>query len=203
MSTSDILNPISLDEISLWNNDIVQQETLPDSIACHTQEDELNEVPMVGMIFETTDKVKEFYKQYAIRCGFGVRVRSSSKGEDNELCFVKLVCSREGNYVSTIPPELKSQPTKIKNCGARITAVKKGGQWHIKNVILDHNHDLSSMKSRIIRGNKKLNMQVKQTLDMNDEAGVRINKSFQSLVCDVGGFENLPFVERDVRNYIG
>jgi len=118
MSASDVLNPISLDEISLWNEDLVQQETLPDSIACQTQEDELNEVPMVGMIFETADKVKEFYKQYAIRCGFRVRVRSSSKGEDNELCFVKFVCSHEGNCMSTIPPELKSQPTKTKNCGA-------------------------------------------------------------------------------------
>jgi len=55
----------------------------------------------------------------------------------------------------------------------------------------------------MIRGNKKLNIQVKRTLDMNDETGVRINKSFQSLVCDVGRFENLPFVKRDVRNYIG
>ena len=35
---------------------------------------------------------------------------------------------------------------------------------------------------------------------MNDEAGVCINKSFQSLVCEAGGFENVPFVERDVRN---
>jgi len=34
------------------------------------------------------------------------------------------------------------------------------------------------MKSKMIRDNKKLNMQVKQTLDMNDEAVVRINKSF-------------------------
>ena len=32
---------------------------------------------------------------------------------------------------------------------------------------------------------------------------MRINKSFQSLVCDVGGFDNLPFMECDVRNYIG
>jgi len=37
---------------------------------------------------------------------------------------------------------------------------------------------------------------------MNDETGVRINKSFRSLVCEAGGFENVPFVERDVRNYI-
>jgi len=42
-----------------------------------------------------------------------------------------------------------------------------------------------------------------RTLDMNGEVGVLINKSFQSLVCEAGGFEIVPFVERDVRNYIG
>jgi len=45
-------------------------------------------------------------------------------------------------------------------------------------------------------------MQVKRTLDMNDEVGVRISKTFQSLVCETCGFENVPFVEHDVRNYI-
>jgi len=73
---------------------------------------------------------------------------------------------------------------------------------YIRNVNNVHNHDLSPEKSRLIRGNKKIIMQVKRTLDMNDEAGVCINKSFQSLVCEAGGFENVPFVERDVRNYI-
>jgi len=38
---------------------------------------------------------------------------------------------------------------------------------------------------------------------MNDEAGVRINKSFQSLVCEACCFENIQFLEHDVRNYIG
>ena len=37
---------------------------------------------------------------------------------------------------------------------------------------------------------------------MNDDAGVRINKTFQSLAGVVGGYENLPFGERDLRNYI-
>ncbi|XP_073223386.1 protein FAR-RED IMPAIRED RESPONSE 1-like [Cicer arietinum] len=31
---------------------------------------------------------------------------------------------------------------------------------------------------------------------------MRINKTFQSLVKDAGGHENVPFCERDVRNYI-
>jgi len=52
-------------------------------------------------------------------------------------------------------------------------------------------------------GRKKNNMQVNWTLDMNDEVGMCNNKTFQSLVCDVGGFENLPFVMCDVRNFIG
>ena len=46
-------------------------------------------------------------------------------------------------------------------------------------------------------------MQAKRTLDIDDESGVPIHKSFRSLVCDAGGFENLHFVERDTRNYIG
>jgi len=178
MSTSQVLNPISLEDISLCNDDQVQEVTLMDSITVLTKERELDEVPVIGMAFEMVDKVKEFYKQYAIRCGFGVRVRSSSKGEDNEICFIKLVYSREGNYMSYIPPELKSQPTKTKNCAAWITVVKKAAQCDIRNVILHHNHDLSPMKSRMICENKKINVQVKRTLDMNDEAGVRINKSF-------------------------
>ncbi|XP_017428831.2 protein FAR-RED IMPAIRED RESPONSE 1-like [Vigna angularis] len=46
-------------------------------------------------------------------------------------------------------------------------------------------------------------MQAKHTLEVNDDAGVRINKSFLSIVGQAGGFENMDFVERDARNYIG
>ncbi|XP_035551047.1 protein FAR1-RELATED SEQUENCE 2-like [Juglans regia] len=33
-------------------------------------------------------------------------------------------------------------------------------------------------------------------------AGIRMNKSFGSLIVGAGGFENLPFLEKDCRNYI-
>lgn len=46
-------------------------------------------------------------------------------------------------------------------------------------------------------------MHAKHTFNMNDNAGVRINKSFISLVNDAGGFENIQFMERDTHNYIG
>ncbi|XP_042967484.1 protein FAR-RED ELONGATED HYPOCOTYL 3-like [Carya illinoinensis] len=39
-------------------------------------------------------------------------------------------------------------------------------------------------------------------LDINDQAGIRMNKSFAALVQEVGGFENLSFLKKDCRNYI-
>jgi len=46
-------------------------------------------------------------------------------------------------------------------------------------------------------------MHAKRTHDINDEAGVRINKSFRLLVFYTGGYENLDFVECGVKNYLG
>jgi len=46
-------------------------------------------------------------------------------------------------------------------------------------------------------------MHSRQTVETNDDAGVRINKSFRSLVSEAGGYEHVNFIERDVRNYIG
>jgi hypothetical protein len=36
----------------------------------------------------------------------------------------------------------------------------------------------------------------------NDRAGIRTSKNFESLVVESGGFESLPYGERDCRNYI-
>jgi len=37
---------------------------------------------------------------------------------------------------------------------------------------------------------------------INNEAGVRVYKSYCSIVCDIGGYKSLTFVERDVRNFV-
>ena len=138
-----------------------------------------------------------------MKYGFGIRIKTSRKDDDNQMCYIKLVCSREGKYVSSIPPEMRTLPTQTKQCPTRLTVVRNQDRWLISSVIHDHNHEVSPTKSRLIRGNRKLSMQVKKTLELNDEAGVRLHQSFRSLVCDTGEFDNLDFVERDAINYIG
>jgi len=125
--------------------------------------------PAVGMCFSTADDVKAFYRNYAIEKGFGIRIRTSKKGPDKELRYIMLVCAREGSYVSSIPIEVATKPIQSVQCGAHITVGKKDGQWFIMSVNHHHSHELSPTKSRMFRGNRRINLQVKRTLDMNDE----------------------------------
>jgi len=47
-----------------------------------------------------------------------------------------------------------------------------------------------------------MNLRVERCIDLNVKAGVRTNKTYQSLVHVARGYDNIVFVERDVRNYI-
>jgi hypothetical protein len=77
--------------------------------------------PVTGMSFPSIDEVKLFYKKYASIKGFGWKTRTSKKGENGEINYIMLSCTREGHRVSEIPCTLKTLPTKVKNCPAKIT----------------------------------------------------------------------------------
>ncbi|XP_047180564.1 protein FAR1-RELATED SEQUENCE 5-like [Vigna umbellata] len=149
------------------------------------------------------EEAKKNYTNYAIRCVYVVRIRTSKKDNNNNVNYLRLVCSREGKYVSSIKPEVKTLPSQTNQCPTGITIARKDDKWFIRTVVLDHSHDLCPKTSKLIPGNRKLSMQAKRTLEVNDDAGVRINKSFLSIMSDAGGFENMDFIERDARNYIG
>ena len=80
-------------------------------------------------------------------------------------------------------------------CGPSILA---GKSLTITSFVEDNSHDLSPTKSRMFRNNRKINLKVKRTLEMNDDASVRLNKSFASLVHQAGGYDNLQFGEREI-----
>ncbi|XP_014496683.1 protein FAR-RED IMPAIRED RESPONSE 1-like [Vigna radiata var. radiata] len=158
--------------------------------------------PTLHMCFDSMDDAKNFYKNYAIRCGFAVRTRTSKKDDYNNVIYLRLVCSREGKYVSSINPEVKTLPSQTNQCPAGITISKKDDKWFIRTVNLNHNHELCPNTSKLIPGNRKLSMQAKRTLEVNDEAEVRINKSYLCVMTDAGGYDSMDFIERDARNYI-
>jgi len=121
-------DPICLDDITLFDEDCGlgtsdADETYDNAQVINNTEEGV--VPTVGMQFQSAEEVKSFYKKNVVKCGFGVRTRTSKKDDDNQLCYLKLVCSREGKNVSQIPPELKTHPTQKRQCPACLTVVKK------------------------------------------------------------------------------
>jgi len=158
--------------------------------------------PTIGMSFQSATECKSFYRKYAIKQGFAIKTRNSKKGSNGMLRYFILTCVREGHHELNIPSTLKMNPTKKFNCSAKISVVLKEGLWTILSFNSSHSHEISPSQSRLFAGNKKIDMHAQRTILINDEAGVRVNKSFRSIVCDAGGYENLTFVEIDVRNFV-
>jgi len=114
MENVEATHTLGLNDISLYGDDQSQATTMtlvPNS--CNNEGADLDQHrdPTIGMWFETEDEVKKIYKDYAIRKGFGVRIRTSQKDLDGNISYLKLVCSREGKYVFAIPLEKKTLHT--------------------------------------------------------------------------------------------
>jgi hypothetical protein len=96
----------------------------------------------------------------------------------------------------------KHSKTSKTRCKATLNATLVGATWYVINVNLGHNHDLSPGKARYFQCNKRLDPATKRKLDIDDRPGIHMNKIYNSLAIEAGGYENLTFGERECRNYI-
>ncbi|XP_035540195.1 protein FAR1-RELATED SEQUENCE 4-like [Juglans regia] len=159
--------------------------------------------PVSGMEFNSLEDLINYYKEYGKKRGFGVMTKMSERGEDETVRYVTLACARGGKVRNRTINVANPRPTGKTECKAKINALKvSDGKFRLTTVHNLHNHGFSPKKSRFFRCNQEVSESVKRVLDTNDLAGIRMNKSFGSLVVGAGGFENLPFLEKDCRNYI-
>ncbi|CAL9007765.1 unnamed protein product [Prunus brigantina] len=184
----------------------VQMEKNDDEAASEEPELENREnvqEPRVGMTFNNIDEIVVYYREYGKQLGFPVRKRTSQKGDEGELKYVTISCGREGKYKSKSSNVLKPHPSIKTGCKARVRAgILLDGRWQINSIKLDHNHDMSPTKARYFRCHRTISSDMKRRIELNDRAGIRLNKSYNSLVVEVGGHENISFLEKDCRNYI-
>ncbi|XP_042983224.1 protein FAR-RED IMPAIRED RESPONSE 1-like [Carya illinoinensis] len=164
--------------------------------------DDIFEEPKSGMEFNSFEDLLSYYKQYAKRCGFGVMTQRSERSNDHGVRYVTLGCARGGKAQIKSSNPANPRPTGKTDCKARINALRIEGKMRLTTVNNTHNHVISPQKSRFFRCNRAVSETVKSVLDTNNLAGIRMNKSYGSLVVGAGGFENLPFLEKDCRNYI-
>uniref|UniRef100_A0A2N9GC95 Protein FAR1-RELATED SEQUENCE n=1 Tax=Fagus sylvatica TaxID=28930 RepID=A0A2N9GC95_FAGSY len=198
-----VLDPLVL-VIVLWKD-------LPQPVEGNMQEDTPESVrnsviePRVGMEFDSLQQVIEFYKHYAYSKGFATMTRNSRKKKGfSETSYVNLKCNREGRYSSSVDDPSKKRSTIKNACEAGIKASMDitDKKWRILSFIEDHNHDLSPSKSRHFAAFRHISTDTRRRLLINDNAGVRINSSIKASVVEAGGYENVTYNQRDVRNFL-
>jgi hypothetical protein len=186
-------------------------EDLPQPVEGKMQEDTPESVrnsviePRVGMEFDSLQQVIEFYKHYAYSKGFATMTRNSRKKKGfSETSYVNLKCNREGKYSSSVDDPSKKRSTIKNACEAGIKASMDitDKKWRILSFIEDHNHELSPSKSRHFAAFRHISTDTRRRLLINDNAGVRINSSIKASVVEAGGYENMTYNQRDVRNFL-
>uniref|UniRef100_A0A8I6YF02 Protein FAR1-RELATED SEQUENCE n=1 Tax=Hordeum vulgare subsp. vulgare TaxID=112509 RepID=A0A8I6YF02_HORVV len=158
--------------------------------------------PKKGLMFDSEDDAVKFYKGYARKKGFGVVRRTTRYDEDNKLHYFTLACSRQGKAQYSSKNSFKPNPSTRMQCPAKSIFSRRGDKFCISSVTVGHNHPISPSKSRFLRCHKKLDLHAKRTLELNDQAGIRMNKNFGSLVMQAGGYDKLQFGEKECRNYL-
>ena len=61
---------------------------------------------------------------------------------------------------------------------------------------MEHNHEQDPSKSRFLKSNRALDENVKRKLVLNEQAGIRLNKTVASLHIEAGGPDKVPYFLR-------
>ncbi|GFY95515.1 hypothetical protein Acr_10g0009000 [Actinidia rufa] len=169
------------EEVESWSVDIVEEEEVSNDSVMKDCVDgkEVNgdfearvEEPKIGMEFNTHDEAYLYYTRFAKEKGFAVAKRSSKKGKDGMLKHVILQCSRGGKPRPRGSNPAKARPQCKVECPAHLNVIHtKEGKW-MSNRALDEN--------------------VRRKLVLNEQDGIRLNKTVASLHIEAGGPDKVP-----------
>ncbi|RYR26679.1 hypothetical protein Ahy_B02g060962 [Arachis hypogaea] len=157
------------------------------------------------MWFEHLKLAQDFYATYAKKVGFTSKIRAINFDRMTKQPINQSIhCNREGFRASRVKAPIRKNTMAGVGCRARIYAKfdREKHDWVLLKVELNHSHPCSTRKAVHYHENRELTMHAKCIIEVNDEAGIRPNKTFPALANEVGGPSNLGFSEKDVRNYI-
>nr|XP_025647328.1 protein FAR1-RELATED SEQUENCE 5-like [Arachis hypogaea] len=164
-----------------------------------------DEIPTVGMRFEDLKLAQNFYATYAKKVGFVCKIWNTNLDRmTKEPINQSIHYNQEGFRGSRVKEPTRKNTVVDVGCRARIYAKfdREKKDWALLKVDLRHSHPCSTKKAVHYHENRESTMHAKCMIEVNDEAGIRPNKTFLALANEVGGPSNLGLFEKDVKNYI-
>ncbi|XP_056692660.1 protein FAR1-RELATED SEQUENCE 5-like [Spinacia oleracea] len=168
--------------------------------------------PKEGMRFDSGFEFSEFCHRYAYNEGFEMFVSSdeikkeykdkgvSKKGigeleaKAHMMQRIRLKCKKGGVK--------KSEGSNVTGCKVFVYGSCKNGEFIVVNCHLVHNHPLSPECSRMMVNYRSIDGATFDRIMINERGGVSVSRNFGTQLIEKGGFDNITFNKRDVRNAI-
>ncbi|XP_015949654.1 protein FAR1-RELATED SEQUENCE 5-like [Arachis duranensis] len=185
------------DDATVSNNEVPDHTGIP-----------MEEIPYVGLRFDSLQQAQEFYSNYAKKVGFVTRIRNTNFDKTRKELKVpinqSIHCSREGYRESRVKAAMRVKRITTAGCKARMYVMldRHNDNWLVTKLELKHTHACSAEQAVHYSEYRKLTMHAKCVIQNNDEAGIRPNKTYLALANEIGGSSKLGYSEKDVRNFI-
>ncbi|KAK9723953.1 hypothetical protein RND81_05G036800 [Saponaria officinalis] len=181
-------------------------------------------MPRIGKEFSTLKDCIQFYRVYAIACGFDIRKSSQKRFRDGTIRTKLLLCHREGygeskklqKMVSMESAETSQKQEKVTTirrfgCKAMIKVVFQSGKYVIRKFFEGHNHPLVLVQNwEFQKLSRNLTLYHKQTIINNSKVNIGASKTFRICKEVANGYENVgatlldfKIFQREVKLFIG
>ncbi|KAL2929685.1 Protein FAR-RED IMPAIRED RESPONSE 1, partial [Bienertia sinuspersici] len=168
--------------------------------------------PAVDMCFVTGEEFAIFCHDYAYRKGFTFYTRTTElmkeykemgvgriaaglkKSMYHMMKVIRLNCKYGGKNQTNGPI--------ITGCPVYVFGRMIDDKMVIRKCQLEHNHNLSPKDSRFMVNYRSINDPTTGNITNNDQVAISIVKSYNSLMVESGGHENITYNQRDVRNVV-
>lgn len=163
--------------------------------------------PAIGMQFDTLDDAEVFYRLYAAKVGFDVRVGQSKKVEGVAV-WKRFYCNKEGERSSEKEKAPKVEDIskqkrnrKIVRCGceAKVTVVRTADNKFIYSDFVEmqaHALVKTPARKQFVKANRKVSEKAKSSLLTCHKASIGTSAAFRLL--REGGFEFAGCALRDM-----
>ncbi|KAH9670104.1 protein FAR-RED IMPAIRED RESPONSE 1 [Citrus sinensis] len=186
----------NLDECgNVIDGNVVNENTVDDK-------DGKNLEPYTGLEFDTQDDAYSFYLRYAKCTGFGISKKSSRRSKlSGEFIDAKFACTRYG--IKRESTAINQRPCLKVDCKALLHVKRNScGKWYVQNFIKEHNHELYPSHAHYFPCHRSIAFSNTHSINMLHAVGVGTNKIFAAIARKNGGYENIGYTEKDIRNHL-
>ncbi|RYR38872.1 hypothetical protein Ahy_A09g044144 [Arachis hypogaea] len=152
----------------------------------------MEEIPYVGLRFDSLQRAQEFYSNYAKKVGFVMRIRNTNFDKTRKELKVpinqSIHCSREGYRESRVKAAMRVKRITTAGCKARMYVMldRHNDNWLVTKLELKHTHVCFAEQAVHYSEYKELTMHAKCVIQNNDEADIQPNKTYLALANEVG-----------------